>query len=206
MQLLEQTEIKLEWFDLNKLHEHPYPKHKRSKGLHLSDILRKIAIKNNVLKDEDRADEVPLRVFIGMAWEQACVRLYPEIRWQPEELTRDGVAGSPDGFSYNILHGTALLGDEGIIEEFKFTAKSLRKKGSTPDDLKDIRDEWLWMQQVMGYCNMHPGRLTLARLHVCWECGNYVYPLQERYIRYLIRFEPRELEGNWKMVVKNRYK
>lgn len=201
MQVLEQTEIKLEWKDSLRLYEHPYPTYKRSKGIHVTDVLRYIAIKTNLLTDEDRNDDMPLRVFLGMAWEQMCVRLYDpnEIKWQPGELERDGIMGSPDGFSMD-WHPTIDIPTDMCIEEFKYTAKSLRKKGGEPDQLKDITREWLWMNQVMAYCNM--AGLNMARLHVCWACGNYVYPLTERYVRYLIRFEPRELEGNWKMITK----
>jgi hypothetical protein len=212
MKLLEQTEIKLEWFDLNKLHPHPYPQHKRSKGLHLTDILRKIAIRNNMLTEEDRTDEAPLRVFLGMCWEAGCVRLYPDMKWQPGEVSRDGVAGSPDGESTLTLasgHDQAGGGDiyrELAVEEFKYTAKSIRKKGGKPDELKDIGGEWLWMMQVKGYLAMHPSRPTLARLHVCWARGNYQWPMEERYVRYLIRFTQEEIEGCWAMVKKNRYK
>ena len=210
MKLLEQTEIKLEWFDLNKLHPHPYPQHKRSKGLHLTDVLRKIAIKNGILTEEDRTDEAPLRVFLGMAWEQMCVRLYPEMRWQPGEVSRDGVAGSPDGYSPLTINSTSPhipQTREDCIDEFKYTAKSIRKKGGQPDELKDIGGEWLWMMQIKGYLAAHPAHPTLARLHVCWARGNYTYPyMTERYVRYLIRFTTEEIEGCWEMVKKNRYK
>lgn len=211
MDILEQTEIQLEWPDTNKLCVHPYPTHKRSGGIHLSDILRKIAVSTGQLKDEDRDDEMPIRVFLGLAWEQMAARLYPNMIWQPSEVKRDGIAGSPDGYTYKggLIEepdGTRHQDGELIIDEFKYTGKSLRVKGGTPDQLKDIRGEWLWMHQGMGYCNMHEYRPDKVRYHVCWAMGNYTFPIKERYIRYLIQFSPNELEGNWKMVVKNKFK
>lgn len=197
MEILEQTEIVLEWPDTNKLCVHPYPTHKRSKGIHLSDILRKIAISTGQLRDEDRDDEMPLRVFLGICWEMGCVRLYPDVIWQPGEIKRSGIIGSPDGYgTYN---------DELTIEEWKFTAKSLRQKGADKDTCKDIGQEWLWMMQVKGYCWLHPDQPRLVRLHVCWVCGNYVYPLTEKYIRYLIRFTDNEVEGVGQMITKNKF-
>jgi hypothetical protein len=200
MDILEQTEIKLEWADLQKLHYHPQPVYSRSKGLHLSDILRKIAIETQQLTDEDREDEMPIRIFLGLAWEEMCVRLYPEINWQPGELKRDGVYGTPDGESKIGIPG--LDKKERCVEEWKFTHKSCRMKGGPPESNRDIRGDWMWMHQIMGYCNLNQFRSTLARLHVCYANGNYTYPLTEKYIRYLIRFSDRELEGNWKMVMK----
>lgn len=206
MELLEQTEIQLEWPDANKLCVHPYPTHKRSLGIHLSDILRKIAVSTGQLRDEDREDEMPIRVFLGMCWEQMAARLYSDMVWQPGEVKRDGIAGSPDGFTTQHCTMNPFSTEEWIIDEFKYTAKSLRVKGGGPDDLKDIRGEWLWMHQGMGYCNMHPDRPNKVRYHVCWAMGNYTFPIKERYVRYLVQFSKNELEGNWKMVVKNKFK
>lgn len=200
MRVLEQTEITLSWLDADKLHPHPYPTHKRSAGVHLTDILRYIAIQTNQLTDADRDDEMPLRVFLGMAWEQMAARLYPEMIWQPMELERDGIAGSMDGLS--LLEPSGEL--EQVVEEFKYTAKSMRVPGGKADQHKDIRTEVLWMWQVMGYLAMLPGEPTLARLHVCWSRGAYVYPLRESYIRYLIRFERAEIENTWRMVLNHK--
>lgn len=214
MEILEQTEIKLDWEDLKNLRIHPEPVYSRTVSLHLSDILRKIAIETGQLTDEDRADEMPLRVFLGLAWEAWCVRLYPEVNWQPGELCRDKVYGTPDGLT---IQGAIEEEPDGfrhhvegnvMLEEYKFTHKSCREKGGPPDSHRDIRGDWMWMHQLMGYINMYRANgyegMNLARLHVCYANGNYTYPLQERYIRYLIRFSDRELEGNWEMVMKYR--
>jgi len=202
VKVVEQVEVGIDWTDANLLHEHPYPTHKRSAGLHLTDILRQIAIQTGMLTDEEQADLMPLRMFLGMAWEQMCVRLYPEIWWQPGEVERDGVVGSPDGYSCTFQTDDD---NEGVIEEWKYTAKSMRIKGGSAGSHKDVTTETLWMWQVMGYCAMHPCRPTLARMHVCWTNGDYTYPLTPRYIRYLVRLEESEIENVWKMVVSNRH-
>jgi hypothetical protein len=208
MQIIEQVEVKLNWSDFNNLHVHPYPIHKRSKGIHVSDILRKIAIKTQVLKESEIEEEfAPLRVFLGLAWEQQCVRLYKGIKWQPGELKRDGIAGSPDGESIcpNDYYPPASMTDQVIIEEFKYTAKSCRIPGSTPDTVRDITQDWLWRNQVLAYMAMHPDKPTLVRWHICYCNGNYVYPLTEKYYRYLVRATPQEIENCWTMIKKNKY-
>ncbi len=198
MRVVEQVELKLEWLDANQLTEHPYPKHIRSIGIHQSDLIRSKAIQLGKLTDEEKGDEFPLRMFLGMAWEQMCVRLYPEILWQPGEYTRGEIAGSPDGLSaeLNVVKVGTITGP--VVEEFKYTGKSLRTKGGDETQLKDITREWMWMAQIMGYCLMVGGEY--GRLHVCWSRGTYGYPMTERYLRYLIKFEQRELEDNWKLL------
>ncbi len=206
MQILEQVEIKLDWKDLNNLHEHKYPTYTRSKGLHVTDILRKIALKTGQLKQSELDDEfAPLRVFLGMAWEQMCVRLYPETRWQPGELKWDGISGSPDGYCLNTAENT--------IEEFKFTAKSSRQPGQSSDTIRDVTKDWLWRNQILCYMALFQRcfeeSCDLVRWHICYARGNYDYgvgmPPVERYIRYLCRAEPREIEGAYRMLVKNKF-
>lgn len=200
MKVIERVEIKTEFADTARLHEHPYPTHTRSTGtIHLTDILRKIAIQTGILDDEEQADEMPLRMFLGMAWEQMCVRLYPNIWWQPGEVERDGVVGSPDGYSIDPTRGY-----ETVIEEFKYTSKSLRVKGGSAGSMKDITKETLWVWQVGSYLAMHPDRPTLVRFHICWANGSYDYPLHPVYIRYLIRFTDDEVNNIWRMVVANK--
>lgn len=206
MKILEVKEIKLEWRDIDARVNHPLPTQIRSTHLpHVTGILQHIAIQTGQLSDEDRADEMPLRVAVGMGWEWFAAGLYPDMQWQPGELERDGVVGSPDGFSLINLPGSPLIGPVvPIVEEFKYTAKSMRVKGGKPDQLKDIRREWMWMAQAQSYCIMHPAEIKHVRFHVNWSCGSYVYPLQERYMRYLIEFSEEELRANWSMILSHR--
>lgn len=195
MKILEQEEIKLDWVDLNKLVYHPFPDQHRTKGIHVTDILRKIAIDTKQLTLRDLDDEfAPIRVFLGVCWEMGCVRLYKDIEWQPGEVVRDGIIGSPDGVS--VIKG------ELCIEEFKYTNKSIRVPGGDKNSLRDIVKEWLWRNQILAYMALHPDQPRLARWHVCWAMGNYTFPYEERYVRYLVRAEDREVEGCWAMLKK----
>lgn len=220
MLLLEATEIKLEWTDVQSLHIHPDPPPYETEGIHVSSILRHCAIKTHQFTSEDQEDEMPVRVLIGIGWEWGCARLYPEMLWQPGAVRRNGIVGHPDGLS--LLSGefhvlvrsglgrwvrtgkTVVLDGEAVVEEFKYTAKSHRVKGAKADQLKDIRDEWMWTQQTASYCNMHEMQPRFARFHVCWARGPYTHPMMECYMRYLIQYEPHELEGNWMMIENHR--
>lgn len=157
-------------------------------------------------EDEDRLEEqkkvlmlarkagqqkIPLRMALGMAWEDWAARLYPEMIWQPGELELDGVAMTPDG-----------LGEDGAIDEFKCTYKSSLKGGSP----RDIAIEWLWLAQVKAYC-LRVESLA-ARLHVLYVNGGYRFDGGEapEYRVYGLRFSEQELRANWGVVMRNKEK
>lgn len=203
MTVLDITKIDLQWSDINSRVNHPAPNHKRSKGIHVSGVLKYIAQELNLLKpDEDRTDEMPMVIGGGMAFESWIVGLYPKMIWQPGEVRRDGVAGSPDGTSRleDVMIKPLFTHLGPVVEEFKRTYKSSRNR-------QDITHEWLWMNQIMAYVNMirpateGPG---FGRLHVEWVNGDYKYPLQPVYLRYLIRFSEGDLKNNWSLI--RRYK
>jgi hypothetical protein len=216
VKLIERAEVSLEWLDASNLYDHPYQKHKRSTDReHVSEIIRRIAIQSNLLTDSDRDDDMPTCVLLGMGWEMACAKLYPTMEWQPGEVERDGIAGSPDGESilddsvWALGSACIKLADAGelMIDEFKYTKKSCRKPGGGPDDYKDLADDWLWATQVKAYCAMHELQPRLVRFHVLWARGNYDYKgggVKERYIRYLYRLDDQEVERNWQMILKHR--
>lgn len=226
MKLLEVVEINLQWADLDSLTYHPRQQTARSGGEHVSDVLkvlRDYSIAKNMYTQEDRADDMPLRIMLGLAFEENAARLFPHMTWQPGEVAVDGLAGSPDGIS--LLNGipgqSEQIGLDQVglvcVDEFKYTGKSQRIKGRKPmpngkvraEDLKDIRQEWLWIQQGMAYVNLlrrcrsySPdfANLNKCRYHICWKYGDYSYPLTERYYRYLVQFEEAELRGNYAMM------
>lgn len=193
--LLEEVEVKLEWDDVRTFRTRP--KLDRSPGIHLSGILRYVAIEMDMLKtgmvdkeDLEDPDIKPLRMALGEAWEEYCVSLYKNIRWQPGELYRNEVVGSPDGFENDWKLGA-------IIHEFKFTYKSANKDKKPRDILKD----WMWISQAKGYCAMHGSDPRLTEFHVCYAAGNYTYPLSPIYKRYLIEFSREEIEKFWTNIV-----
>jgi hypothetical protein len=145
---------------------------------------------------EANEDEMPLRMGMGMAWEDWVVGLHrassDSFVWQPGELELDGVYASPDGL--NCLDMGDGNGKMLVLEEFKLTWKSRQKYAVD----KPITQQALWMWQLAGYCHML--NIQRARLHVCWVNGDYRPPSPD-YRIYTIGFEPEELEGFWGRVV-----
>lgn len=195
----------------------------RSPGVHLSGVLREYALKAEILTPSELdEDEYPLRMALGVAWEEFLASLYPETAWWPGEWVRDGVAGNPDGVGL-LLPEREDLDDpsEGwkpamIIEEVKYTHKSCSNGRDVPNlnDRQGVKDWMMWLNQGMGYCNLHPSnrmpadggiehlRPRLVRYHVLYGCGDYVRPYKERYVRTLVEFTDKELDKNWETVQK----
>lgn len=179
-------EVKLDWTDIQDRcrHEIPDTEH-RASGVHLSGILKKIAIAKGILRrGMMREEEFPLRMAMGMAFESWIVGLYPEMVWQPGEMTLDGISGNPDG--YSVVDGVAQ------VEEFKLTWK--KRKADI------LEDSWMWQTQMCGYCKMLGARH--ARLHVCWVNDQYAPP-QPVYYRYLLEWTEEEVESTWNLLVAN---
>lgn len=165
----------------------------RTKGIHLSGVLRYVAIESGLMKVAESIQEelLPLRMALGLAWEEFAVSLYPEIHWQPGEISPEGIAMTCDGHSYSEDQGHFRL----CLEEFKLTWKKVR----TGDEL--LRDEWYWMQQGRGYCWGYDARLI--HWHVCYVNGDYrgSGPI---YKRYLVELSDQDVESTRSLIFKNK--
>lgn len=214
--LLEETEIRIELTDMAKrsplLHATGKKGQRmnapRSKGWHVMGVVKYCAVQAKLLKPgEPLEDELPLWMALGCAWEEFAASFYPEMVWQPGEMERGTVFGTPDGLSqtasianpaakamYKRLTGIA----DTALEEFKFT----RKKAKHGDE---ILQDWMWMQQLRAYSGFAEVNTTLARLHVCYINGDYK-PYEAKYLRYVILFDSREIESTWAMIEKNKVK
>lgn len=205
--LVRQEQINLEWKDILAWEQRPYPEsaRKRSAGVHLSGIIKKVLQALGKLKpDEEARDEMPLCMAVGMAWENWVVGLHAgqerwAIEWQPGEWECDGVFGTPDGIGEHIEYKAKVLAG-GIkrtqvvhrcLDEFKCTWKSEHTR-------KNIVEESLWMWQLAANC--YAMRLEWARLHVLWVNGDY-RPPSAKYMVYTVRFERKDLEEFWQNVV-----
>jgi hypothetical protein len=179
----------------------------RSSGIHLSAVLRAIAIHLGTLKAyEEDLDEIMMRVSpenigtngtlmricIGYAWEAWIAKQVENLIQQPGELQLDGVFGTPDGLSFDGAGNITL-------HEIKATFKS--SKGG-------IEKVQLWIWQAAAYLKM---------LQVKWgeECRTVVFhPLYIRgdykgidpqYLPTEITFEQAEIESVWDMVKRNKH-
>lgn len=184
--LIQETEIKLEWGDLEKrVTKTKASRGARSSGIHLSGIIKPTLQEAGLLDVYEESDEMPLVVMLGMFFEEGIVTLYPDMIWQPGEVSLDGIVGSPDGLT---------PGSPYLLEEFKFTKKSYRRGQGDA-----ILGEKMWMWQISGY--LHMMKLTQARLHVLWDCGDYKERRMPIYSTYLLGFTEEELARFWKNVI-----
>lgn len=202
--LIEETEIHLEWADIEGRVQHARPKRQRSSGIHLSGVLKPVLIGSGILtpldKEQTDLSRMPLRMAIGMAIEEWAVGLWPKMRWQPGECRQDGVIGSPDGLTSNFVvpmrkhpHVDRPL-EVTLLEEFKTTWCSRRTYG------EDITKHRVWMWQGAGYCSMMD--LRYCRFHIWWMCGDYkMGPPAPAYYTYLVEYTEQELDRFWENVV-----
>lgn len=188
--------------DRTKLHS------ERSSGVHLSGILRHLAYSpGGALADgkgksepSDFEETYPTIVACGVMWEEMAVSLYPTIQWQPGERERDGIYGTPDGISWDeqVLPNNQKGAHRfDIIDEFKFTTKGMRQP----------QDVWWWQRQGLGYCALTG--LDCVRWHVLWSHGGYKGARWEHfpvYTRTLVKFEDREIDKWWDVLVKHKGK
>jgi len=170
----------------------------RSKGLHLTDVIRSIqeelgwAYKGKGFQDRD------LTMDLGFVWEETLSRAWADrhpVVIRPGEVEKDGIIGSPDGLGPN----PGLLNEEGniiikpskkiIAHEYKLTWKSANKR---------IVDDWYYMTQGKSYCYMMG--VDTCLWHVGYLMGDYKGsgPL---YRQCYVRFEEQELWANWEMII-----
>lgn len=195
MTILEEVEIKLEFSDLDRrvqlsrlatpdgfIQQHP-----RSSGVHMSGILKPLAIAAKVLKPQEvLEEEYPLMWALGVAWEEFVASLYPGMDYQPGEVCVDGIWMTCDGLNWSEEFG------EAVVEEMKSTYVS---------STKPFEDEWMKIAQGKAYCHGYGPRIV--RWHSCHLRGDYK-SFGPQYWRRTIRFTDEEIDKNWSMFVNNK--
>lgn len=185
----------------------------RSTGnIHVSDVIRRIAIALGYLKTgQDDADEFEsheeweaslpreamLAMAAGLAWEEYLARVYEgQVEFHPGEVEKDGISGSPDGLCWaeNEVPGSLRL----VVAEFKYSEKSSNNEPIGPDG-KPTPKWWMWLTQVMCYCHMLD--TTRADFYVYHVRGDY-RERRKQFLKYEFEFTKAELEGNWKMIMR----
>jgi len=176
----------------------------RSKGLHLSKIIRDImmTLEPSVFKPDmvnggivKFSRETQVKFEVGFVWEEMIQRSWLPAQGlsgeliQPGEQTLDGIHMTPDAFNIK----------EWAIEEWKATWRSMNKAATVELLYKNF---WHWMVQIKAYCwAMETER---ARLRVLFLNGNYTYGLEGSgpQIRlWEIEWDPKELRDNWVMLI-----
>jgi len=181
----------------------------RSPGIHLSGVLREIALATGELDkkygdqdlDELIADTRPedvgddgtlMRIVMGYAWEDWLGPRIENAVYHPGEFFFEGIYATPDAIGFDLDGGY-------LLHEIKGTFKSSRKEITT------VR---LWMWQAMGYLKMMSERYgelcTKAVLHPMHYKGDYRGGGPE-YCPTLIEFEQEEITSNWNMIQMNKH-
>lgn len=182
----------------------------RSDGIHVSNIIRVIAVLNKSLKPQyvesldlvDRSSEnwwetldepVKIRMAIGMAWEEWYVRTQlPNVVGQPGEMCVEGIYMTHDGESLETImsergHDQTVL----ALHEVKTTSKSINTVGN-------LKSQYIWLSQMKAYCK---GLGTIhANLHVLYLQGDYSYPRQQMLRVYRVTFTQAEIDENWQIL------
>lgn len=188
----------------------------RSTGLHLSSVLRDLALRSGVL-DQQYAEQGNLDeniiLHVGLAVEDYLAKCqHPEICYHPGELHLDGIAMSPDGItlidSEDLADKFQVELDTWVLSEFKVTRKSSRDfKESLRLRAKKVL-LWLWQVQAYRYAmnkRCEAGlECYIARLHIFFLNGDYSREGpggQPCYQIFQLEFTPEELESNWCMIL-----
>jgi len=161
--------------------------------VHQSGILKYIAEATGKLKPgEPLEEEMPLIFALGHAWEEYAVSFYPEIDWQPGEITVDSISMNCDGLTPDPAwapEGTPLG-----LEEFKFTFKAVPSEFLTDDRF------WIWQHQARGYCHGYGPRC--CRWHVLHVHEAGFKKFWPTYRQYIVKFSDKEIEQTWSLLQK----
>lgn len=189
----------------------------RSRGLHLSDILRDLALKIGVLAakfDTPIVDEGSETIQIGLAWEDYLAKYqHVDVEFHPGELLYEGIAMSPDGIGVETVEDLTdvVIDDAWVLWEYKATRKSSR-------DFKEMirlksKKVLMWLWQIQAY--RHAMNMTVvpsgcacrvAKLGVMFLNGNYSKDFDDpesrpTYKLFRLEFTQEELDNNWEMIM-----
>lgn len=177
----------------------------RTPGLHISAIIRCIAIERKILTTDDLDDLslvdvrdmsnigilAQLRIHMGMAWDLYYLTLLPEVVSHPGEMCVEGIYMTPDGECLSTVVVDRRKVTRLVIVEVKCTWKSTNTVGN-------MVSQFMWLAQVKSYCKGAGTRF--AELHVMFVCGDYKRPIQPKLIVFHIEFTQEEIEDNWSLL------
>ena len=185
----------------------PESKTPRSKGIHVSAIIRSLATETGILKPEWAEDlsltdvrtitdpTAILRISLGLAWEDYYIptHLGPlGVVDHPGEMHVDGVYLTHDGESLDVIITQRKKQTVVMIHEIKCTWKSLNTVG-------DMTDQVLYLMQIKAYCKAAGTRF--AKIHIYFVCGDYSYPIKPLLKCWLLEFTQEEIDFNWQLLL-----
>lgn len=183
----------------------------RSRGVHVSSLIKGLAVETGILKIQDRLEELKLvdanqelwwatldhasrlKISIGLAWEQWYLgQLQDTIVDHPGELCVDGIYLTSDGESLDLVASErpGISRYVMAIHEVKATYKSV----NTVIDWASPKN-WMWKTQIQAYCKARD--TTLGWAHVLHLAGDYGYPINPHGYIYRLQFTDREINESW---------
>jgi hypothetical protein len=179
----------------------------RPKGLHLSDIVREMR-KAAKLSQGIEGEQDGVRMQLGFVWEHtvplvlegmpmdaALAHSYKRYMLQARahvvtqvQTSLDGVLMTPDAFD----------AQEGIIDSYKLTWKSMKKAASGDEFAENF---WPWLVAEKAYCLAWG--VDTTRFFIGWVNGDYSYkPGRGPQIGiYDCQYTEDELRSNWGSVM-----
>jgi hypothetical protein len=181
---------------------------RRSKGLHLSHILRDLDIQ--LYHKEYEGNTIsPMFAKRGFMFEWMLSQAFKNEECPPDrinqvELVKDDIFMTPDAW----VLGAGLSG-RGVLDEYKATDKSMKKLDPNlpPHELaasmvKHFRT-WLW--QIMAY--LWALQMLECHLYVFFIRGDYKWDGArgvDTIPKYILTFQPWELAENWDMILNHK--
>lgn len=179
----------------------------RSPGIHLSGILRAIAISQNLIPigDETTKEGKQTRFALGNALEWAVATRYKQSK--PNRYIH-GLEVELDGVYINIDLIDCI---DGAVEEIKLTKKSSAKlkTGSEFDpELYDGRAfclyRWQTEAQIYALGPCFNGEYALLRNHIGFINGDWRTTIED-YCVVERKYTERELAQNWQMILNHKH-
>lgn len=179
----------------------------RTDGVHMSGILRPLAVAAGKLKEGEKfEEEYPFLWACGIMWEEFVATLYGNMIYQPGEVIEDGIIMTCDGLNVEdvLPEWREEFGDM-MIEEMKFTFAHDRTTDPAVHYANAKRklfqqECWHYLQQGKAYGRGYGARIV--RWHV--NHVNNFDPWGPRYKRYTIGFTQEEIDKTWGMFLANK--
>jgi hypothetical protein len=189
----------------------------RSEGIHVSRVIKGIAVEAKILRPEwvdpedlslvetDGAGDIwwqqldpasKIRMSIGLAWEAWYVPQMGNVVLHPGEMRVEGIYMTHDGESLDAIYrggqtDTGGAGWELCLHEIKATYKSTKTVG-------DLETQWMWLAQTKAYCKGLGTRI--AFVHVLFLCGDYKYPITPQLKCWRVEYTQEEIDDNWELL------
>lgn len=192
---------------------YPRSSHVRTPGIHVSSVIRNIAIGSGILKskvpledlslvevdgnewwDKDLTEEDRIRICLGLAWEQWYIPQLSGVIDHPGEMEVDGIYMTPDGESLDTVIIDTFEKEVIAIHEIKATSKKVESVWDPSTGKVDLSSQWMWLMQMKAYCKGAGTRLCY--LHVLFYAS-----WKPQVLRWRVEFTQQEIDTAWDVIL-----